>query len=85
MFEQDGLVAEREAFNELGLLLHRLLGTGDERLEFVASVTAVTNEQHIRAYNPDGKVSFSGGTVQRCEGFLRTLQSYETTSRGVLP
>jgi hypothetical protein len=68
MSEQDGLVGEREAFNELGVLLYRLLGPGDDRLEFVASVTAVTNEQHIRAYNPDGKFPSGNGPFNDARG-----------------
>jgi hypothetical protein len=68
MSEQVGWVAEREAFNELGVLLYRLLGSGDDRLEFVASVTAVTNEQHIRAYNPGGKFLSPNGPFNDARG-----------------
>ncbi|MFJ4027325.1 hypothetical protein ACIPWF_09030 [Paenarthrobacter sp. NPDC089989] len=61
MTEQGNLLAEREAFDKLGSLLHRLIGPADDRVEFIASVTSTTNEQHIRIYNPAGQFASSEG------------------------
>ncbi|NHW47146.1 hypothetical protein HAV21_09630 [Paenarthrobacter sp. MSM-2-10-13] len=59
--QHDGLLQEQEAFDRLGVLLHGLLGPGDERIELTASVTTSTNEQHFYIFNPNGRFSSQNG------------------------
>lgn len=68
MNDQGGPIAEREAINRLGKLLYPLLGPGDDRVEFVASVTGSTNEQKIRIFNPGGRFSSSNGAFNDADG-----------------
>ena len=63
-----GLVAERDALNVLAVHLHRLISPGDDRVELLASVTAVVNEQHIRAYHPEGRFSSPDGPFNDASG-----------------
>ncbi|MEP6478866.1 MAG: hypothetical protein ABJB03_05710 [Rhodoglobus sp.] len=61
MSENAGLIAEQEAFNELGMSLHRLLSDGDERIEYLATVLSPVTYERMRAYNPSGRFESPGG------------------------
>ncbi|PRB42586.1 hypothetical protein CQ020_22700 [Arthrobacter sp. MYb23] len=81
MNDQGGLIAERESFNNLGKLLHGLLGPGDDRVEFTANVTASTNEQHIYIYNPDGRFSSPKGAFNDADGSFELSQAMKELRR----
>lgn len=77
MSEQVGLAAERDAFNELAVLLYGLMGPGDDRVEFLATATAVTYEQQIRAYNPEGRFPSPNGQFNDASGSFELSDAME--------
>jgi len=68
MGDNPGISAERDAFNALGVLLYSLLAAGDERIVLGVSATSSTNEQHLRAYNPEGRFESPEGRFNDARG-----------------
>lgn len=50
MSESYGLLADEEAFSAVGRALSAMLGAGDERVEFRASVTIPVSALKVRVY-----------------------------------
>ncbi|SMG29122.1 hypothetical protein [Agreia pratensis] len=61
MSDETGLYAQKEAFNEVGVLLYRLLGDGDTRIQYVATLLAPVTYEYVDAYNPAGKLESPDG------------------------
>src|SRR5579859_6302452 len=61
MSETTGLLAERDAFNAVGVALFRLLEEGDEQIEYLASLLAPVTYERVRAFNRAGTLEASEG------------------------
>ncbi|WP_422935443.1 hypothetical protein [Sinomonas sp. P47F7] len=61
MSEMRGLLAEKEAFNDLSVALYGMLAEGDDRIEYRASMTVPVHFTQTFAYNPFGRYEAPDG------------------------